>query len=75
MSEKTIPLSRPDISEAEIQAVVSVLRSDRLSMGPRLEAFETAVARRAGRKYGIGVNSGTGEAARQENTTVESEVT
>ena len=54
-----IPLSKPDIIEAEIEAVSSVLRSGRLSLGPRLEAFEAAVARRAGRKYGIGVNSGT----------------
>jgi perosamine synthetase len=54
-----IPLSRPDVSEAEIQAVVSVLRTDRLSLGPRLEAFESAVAARARRKHGIAVNSGT----------------
>ncbi|MFP4106091.1 MAG: DegT/DnrJ/EryC1/StrS family aminotransferase [Phycisphaerae bacterium] len=54
-----IPLSRPDVTEAEIEAVVSVLRTDRLSLGPHLAAFEAAVAERAGRKYGIGVNSGT----------------
>jgi len=59
MSEKILPLSRPDISEAEIQAVVSVLRSDRLSMGPHTKAFEAAVAERARRKYGVAVNSGT----------------
>jgi len=59
MSEQTIPLSSQDITEAEIDAVVAVLRSDRLSIGPRLEAFEKAVAERAGRKFGIGVNSGT----------------
>lgn len=59
MSNANIPLSSPDITEAEIEAVTSVLRSDRLSIGPRLEAFEAAVATRAGRKYGIGVNSGT----------------
>ena len=59
MNEEAIPLSSPDITQAEIDAVVSVLRSDRLSIGPRLEAFEAAVAERAGRKYGIGVNSGT----------------
>ena len=59
MSEAVIPLAAPDITEAEISAVVSVLRSDRLSIGPRLEAFEAACAQRAGRKHGIGVNSGT----------------
>ena len=57
--KEPIPLSRPDITDADIRAVEAVLRSDRLSIGPRLEAFEAAVARRAGRKYGIGVNSGT----------------
>jgi perosamine synthetase len=55
----TIPLSSPDITEEEIGAVEAVLRSGRLSIGPRLEAFEAAVAARAGRKHGIGVNSGT----------------
>jgi perosamine synthetase len=59
MSEAPIGLSRPDITEQEIQAVADVMRSGRLSIGPRLEAFEQAVARRAGREYGIGVSSGT----------------
>jgi perosamine synthetase len=54
-----IPLSQPDITEAEIRAVVETLRSGRLAMGPRLEAFERRVAQRTGRQYGIGVNSGT----------------
>ena len=59
MNADIIPLARPDITEAEIQAVVDVLRTDRLSIGPRLEAFEAATAARAGRAFGIGVNSGT----------------
>ena len=54
-----IPLARPDITEAEIQAVQAVLRTNRLSIGPHLEAFEAAVAARAERTWGIGVNSGT----------------
>jgi perosamine synthetase len=54
-----IPLSLQDITTAEIEAVVAVMRSDRLSIGPRTEAFEAAVAERAGRKYGVAVNSGT----------------
>ena len=58
MSE-LIPLSAPDITHAERQAVAAVLSSDRLSIGPRIEAFEAACAARAGRKHGIGVNSGT----------------
>jgi perosamine synthetase len=55
----SIPLSRPDIGPREIQAVQDVLRSGRLSIGPRLRRFEKLVARRAGRAFGIGVNSGT----------------
>jgi perosamine synthetase len=58
-SATQIPLSRPDVTQAEIDAVVAVLRTDRLSIGPRTEAFEAAVAARAARKYGIAVNSGT----------------
>jgi perosamine synthetase len=54
-----IPLSRPDITDAEIQAVVDTLRSGRLSIGPRLEEFEHLVADRCQRVHGIGVNSGT----------------
>ncbi len=59
MEHEEVPLSRPDISDEDVEAVVSVLRTDRLSIGPQIEAFEVAVAGRAGRKYGIGVNSGT----------------
>jgi perosamine synthetase len=54
-----IPLSQPDITEAEVRAVAETLRSGRLSLGPRLEAFERLVAQRVKRQYGIGVNSGT----------------
>ena len=39
-----IPLSAPDITEAEIDAVVAVLRTPRLSLGPVTEQFESAVA-------------------------------
>ncbi len=54
-----IPLSRPDITEHEIQAVVDVLRSSRLSLGPKMHAFEQAVAACAGSPHGIAVSSGT----------------
>ena len=52
-------MSSPDISEAEITAVMQVLRTRYLSIGPQLEAFETAVAGHVGTRYGVGVNSGT----------------
>ena len=54
-----IPLSEPDITEAEISAVVDVLRGTRLSLGPRMEEFEGLVAAYAGVPYGIAVSSGT----------------
>ncbi len=59
MSDQPIPLSSQDITEEEINAVVSVMRSDRLSLGPEIEAFEASLAERAGRKFAVGVNSGT----------------
>jgi len=58
--EGEIPLSRPDIGEGEERAVLEVLRSGRLSMGPALERFEQLVAKRAGCEHGVGVSSGTG---------------
>jgi perosamine synthetase len=54
-----IPLSAPDIQEEEIAAVVRVLRSSRLSMGPKLQEFEQAIAAYIGARYAIGVSSGT----------------
>ena len=58
-NQELIPLSNPDITDAEREAVLAVLKTDRLSIGPRTEAFESLIAARAGRRYGIAVNSGT----------------
>jgi len=54
-----IPLSKPDITQKEIDAVVQVMRSNTLSIGPRLEEFEAKAAKIAGRDYAVGVSSGT----------------
>ena len=54
-----IRLSRPDITETEIEAVCQVLRSPNLSLGPKLAEFERAFARYIGRKRAVAVNSGT----------------
>ena len=54
-----VPLSEPDITSLEVEAVVSVLCSSRLSLGPSLEAFEKAVAGRVGVPHAVGVSSGT----------------
>jgi perosamine synthetase len=54
-----IPLSSPDITQREIDAVVDVLQTPTLSIGPKIEEFEKHCARIAGRRFGIGVSSGT----------------
>ena len=54
-----IPLSSPDITQAEIDAVTEVLRTPHLSLGPQLAAFETALADRHGVPHAVAVSSGT----------------
>lgn len=54
-----IPLSQPDITDAEIDAVVDVLKSGRLSIGPRQSRFEELVADRTKRRHAVAVSSGT----------------
>jgi perosamine synthetase len=54
-----IPLSAPDITEADIAAVADVLRTPRLSLGPKLEEFESALAEYVGASYAVAVSSGT----------------
>ncbi len=54
-----IPLSSPDITEAEIEAVVAVLRSPRLSLGPVSQEFEAAMANFVGLPHAVAVSSGT----------------
>jgi len=54
-----IPLARPDITQHEIDAVVAVLRTPELSLGPRLPEFERLMAARAGTRHAVAVNSGT----------------
>ncbi|MHC4424830.1 MAG: DegT/DnrJ/EryC1/StrS family aminotransferase [Planctomycetota bacterium] len=55
-----IYLSRPDITEKEIEAVCAVLRGPNLSLGPKLAEFEQAFAGYIGTKRAVVVNSGTG---------------
>ena len=54
-----IPLSRPDISETDIQAVVDVLRTPFLSLGPKLPEFESAFADYVGARFATATSSGT----------------
>ena len=52
-------MSRPDISETDIQAVVDVLRTPFLSLGPKLPAFEAAFAEYIGARFATAMSSGT----------------
>lgn len=55
----SIPYGRQIISEADIAAVTEVLRSDWLTQGPAVPAFEKAVTDRCGARFGVAVNSAT----------------
>ena len=54
-----IPYGRQTITEADIAAVVEVLRSPFLTQGPAVPAFEQAVAAKVGARHGVAVNSAT----------------
>lgn len=54
-----IPLSAPDITQAEIDAVTAVLRTPHLSLGPELSAFESALAGYQSVEHAVAVSSGT----------------
>src|ERR1035437_9122055 len=55
----TIPMSYPDLTDAERKAVLAVVSTPNLSMGPQIEAFEAAFRNFCGSRHAIGVNSGT----------------
>ena len=54
-----IPYGRQNISEDDIQIVLDVLRSDRITQGPKVPEFEQAVADYCQASYAIATNSGT----------------
>lgn len=54
-----IPLSQPDITQKEIRAVLGVLKTPYLALGPKMREFEEKLAKYIGVKYAIAVNSGT----------------
>jgi perosamine synthetase len=54
-----IPLSKPDITDLEIEYVTQVLKTPNLSLGPKLVEFETKMAEFIGVKQAVAVNSGT----------------
>jgi perosamine synthetase len=54
-----IPMSSPDLTEVERQAVLDVINSPQLSFGPKIAEFEKAFTQFTGSKHAIAVNSGT----------------
>lgn len=54
-----IPYGRQDIQQADIDAVIDVLRSDFLTQGPVVPKFEEAVAKKIGVRHAVAVNSAT----------------
>lgn len=57
--ENAVPMSSPDLTDAEREAVAAVLRTSNLSMGAEIEAFETQFQAYTGSKHAVGVSSGT----------------
>jgi perosamine synthetase len=54
-----IPLAQPELLDSDIEAVVRVLRTPNLAMGPALAEFEQATAAYVGAPFAVAVNSGT----------------
>jgi len=52
-------MSLPEINDADVQAVVEVVRSGRLALGPQAVEFERLVAEYIGVKHALAVSSGT----------------
>lgn len=58
-SDRIGALARPDITQREIDAVVEVLQTPHLSLGPKLPEFEELFANQCGTRHAVAVNSGT----------------
>ncbi|MFC2081218.1 UDP-4-amino-4,6-dideoxy-N-acetyl-beta-L-altrosamine transaminase [Bacteroidota bacterium] len=56
---KPIPYGKHHISEEDIQRVIEVLRSDYITQGPAIQAFETAFAEYTGARHAVAVSNGT----------------
>jgi len=54
-----VPLSSPDIIRKDIEAVVGVMKTRFLSIGPKVVEFEKKMGSYVGAKYAVAVNSGT----------------
>jgi len=54
-----LPYGKHHVSEADIEAVIRALKSDRLTQGPEIPAFEKALAEKVGASYAVACSSGT----------------
>jgi len=54
-----IPYGKHHIDNEDIEAVVSVLKSGQITQGPKIEEFESEIAKYVGVKYAVAVSSGT----------------
>jgi UDP-4-amino-4,6-dideoxy-N-acetyl-beta-L-altrosamine transaminase len=59
MENKVLPYGRQNITDEDIQAVITTLKSDYLTQGPKIEEFERAFAQYIGAKYAVAVANGT----------------
>jgi len=59
VADESIPLAKPVLGEAEERAVIEVLRSGQLSLGPKLGEFERKFAEQLGAPHASAVSSGT----------------
>ena len=59
MSERWLPYGRQTIEDDDVAAVARVLRSDFLTTGPEVEAFEKELAAACGVKHAVAVSNGT----------------
>ena len=56
---KNIPYGHQSITDDDIQAVVSVLKSEWLTQGPNIREFEEALAKKTGAQFAVATSSGT----------------
>ncbi len=59
LEARWVPMASPDIDESDEKAVLEVLRSGRLALGPKAAEFERLVAEYVGAEHAVAVNSGT----------------
>jgi dTDP-4-amino-4,6-dideoxygalactose transaminase len=55
----SIPYGHQSIDDSDVAAVAAAVRGEWLTMGPAVEAFESAIAARAGTPGAVAVSSGT----------------